>query len=76
MHMCMLITGGTDFTPGRYNPTFTTGVTTANIIIPIMAGGNGDIKQFSLRLFADGTVLQQCIFSGNISTATVFIISG
>ena len=73
---CILITGGKDFTPGRYNATFTTGVTTATASIPIMAGGNDDIKQFSLRLFIDGILLQQCIFSGNISTATVIIIPG
>ena len=41
-----------------------------------MAGVNDGIKQFSLRLFIDGDVLQRCIFSGNIATATVNIIPG
>ena len=72
-----LIAAGVDFTPGRYNATFTTGATTATTSIPIIAGGSDeDDKQFSLRLFLDGTAYQQCIFSGNISTATVLVIPG
>ena len=72
-----LIAAGVDFTPGRYNATFTTGATTATTSIPIIAGGSDeDIKQFSLRLFIDGTAYQQCVFSGNISTATVLVTPG
>ena len=68
-----LITAGADFTPGRYNTTFTSGVTTATTAIPIIAcGNNKNTKQFRLRLYLDGTAYQQCIFRGNISTATVF----
>ena len=72
-----LIAAGVDFTPGRYNATFTTGATTATISIPIIAGGSDeDIKQFSLRLFIDGTAYRQCVFSGNTSTATVLVTPG
>ena len=72
-----LIAGGVDFTPGRYNVTFTTGATTATTSIPIITGGSdGDIKQFSLRLFIDGVAYQQCVFSGNVSTAAVFVTPG
>ena len=72
-----LITAGADFTPGRYNATFTTGVTTATTSIPIIAGGSDEnIKQFNLRLFIDGAAYQRCVFSGNVSTATVFVTPG
>ena len=72
-----LIAAGVDFTPSRYNATFITGATTANTSIPIITGGSDeDDKQFSLRLFIDGAAYQQCVFSGNISTATVFVTPG
>ena len=72
-----LIAAGADFTPGRYNATFTTGATTATTSIPIIAGGSDeDIKQFSLRLFIDGVAYQQCVFSGNVSAVTAFVTPG
>ena len=72
-----IIVAGVDFTPGRYNATFTPGTTTANTSIPVMAGNYSEaIKQFSLRLFIDGAAYEQCVFSGNVSTATVCIIPG
>ena len=71
-----IYTAESDFTPGRYNATFTPGTTTATANITILHDNNGeDIKQFSLRLFIDGAAYQQCIFSGSVSTATVYIIS-
>ena len=73
----LLIIAGVDFTPGRYNATFTPGATTATTSIPIIAGNYGEvIKQFSLRLFIDGAAYEQCVFSGNVSTAAVHIIPG
>ena len=73
----LLIIAGADFTPGRYNATFTPGATTAITSIPIIAGNHGEvIKQFSLRLFIDGAAYELCVFSGNVSTATVHIIPG
>ena len=72
-----IIVAGADFTPGRYNATFATGATTAIIGIPIIVGGNDeDIKQFSLRLYIDGAVYQQCVFRGNVSVARAFVMSG
>ena len=72
-----LIAAGVDFTPGQYNATLTTGATTATTSIPIIAGGSDeDVKQFSLRLFIDGVAYQQCVFSGNVSTATVSVTPG
>ena len=48
-----------------------------NTSIPIITGGSDeDDKQFSLRLFIDGAAYQQCVFSGNASTATVFVTPG
>ena len=74
--MFCIYTAGSDFTPGRYNATFTPGTTTATANITILHDNNGEeIKQFSLRLFIDGVAYQQCIFSGSVSTATVYIIS-
>ena len=71
-----LIAAGVDFTPGRYNATFTTGATTATTSIPIIAcGSDEDDKQFSLRLFIDGLAYQQCVFSGNVSTAIVLLVT-
>ena len=68
-------TGGLDFTQGRYNATFTSGTTTATVNISILLTGNSkEIKQFRLRLFIDGAVYQQCIFSGSVYKATVSII--
>ena len=75
LHFC-ICTAGSDFTPGRYNATFTPGTTTATATIPILIGTNSEeIKQFSLRLFIDGAAYQQCVVSGSVSTATVSIIS-
>ena len=72
-----LIAAGVDFTPGRCNATFITGATTATTSIPIITGGGDeDNKQFSLRLFIDGAAYQQCVFSGNISIATVLVTPG
>ena len=72
-----IIIAGVDFTPGRYNATFATGATTANASIPIIFGGNDeDTKRFFLKLYIDGVVYQQCVFRGNISIATVFVMAG
>ena len=73
-HCLYIITAGVDFTPGQYNATFTPGANTANTSIPIIAGNYSEvIKQFSLRLFIDGAAYEQCVFSGNVSTATVTV---
>ena len=73
LHFC-ICTAGSDFTPDRYNATFTPGNTTATVTIPILDGNNStEIKQFSLRLFIDGAAYQQCVVSGSVSTATVSI---
>ena len=65
-----------EFTPGQYNATFTTGATVATTSIPIMAGDSGgEIQQFSLRLLIYGAIYQ-CVFAGNVSKASVFIIPG
>ena len=54
-----IIIAGVDFTPGRYNATFTPGATTANTSIPVIAGNYSEvIKQFSLRLFVDGATYE------------------
>ena len=72
-----IFVAGADFTPGQYNATFATGATTAIVGIPIIVGGNDeDIKQFSLRLYIDGTAYQQCVFRGNVSVARVFVMPG
>ena len=71
-----IYTAESDFTPGRYNATFTPGTTTATANIIILRDDNDEgIKQFSLRLFIDDAAYQQCIFSGSVSTAAVYIIS-
>ena len=76
LHFC-IYTAGSDFTPGRYNVTFTPGATSATANITILGDSNDEeIKQFSLRLFIDGAAYQQCVFSGSISTATVTILQG
>lgn len=65
------------FPQGRYNATFSPGAATANASIPILTDNHDEeFEQFRLRLFIDGTVYQQCIFSGSVSTATVSIIPG
>ena len=71
-----IYTAGSDFTPGRYNATFTPGTTTATVNVTILDSHSEEIKQFSLRLFLDGAAYQQCIFSGSVSTATVSIVPG
>ena len=72
-----IYSAGSDFTPGRYNATFTSGTTTATVNIPILdSNSSEEIKQFGLRLFIDGAAYQQCIFSGSVSTATVSIVPG
>ena len=78
MYVCIfIITAGEDFTPGRYNATFTTGANTTNTSIPLISGNyTDDIEQFSLRLYIDDTAYEQCVFRGSISTATVSIIPG
>ena len=72
-----IIIAGVDFTPGQYNVTITPGATTANTSIPVTAGNYSEvIKQFRLRLFIDGAAYEQCVFSGNVSTATITVCTG
>ena len=72
-----IFTAGEDYTPGRYNATFTAGATTATTSSPIIASSYSEnTEQFSLRLYIDDTAYEQCVFSGNVSAATVSITSG
>ena len=71
----LIIVGGEDFIPGRYNVTFTTGANAANTSIPIIVNGTNDneIEQFGLNLYIDGIGYQLCLDKGYISEATASI---
>ena len=72
---CINFVAGTDFTPGRYTATFTSGATTATASIPIKADDiNEPIEQFSLRLYIDGDGYGRGVQKGNAATATVSIL--
>ena len=74
MHDYYNIVAGTDFTPGRYTATFTSGATTATASIPIVADDIDEpTEQFSLRLYIDGDGYGMGLKKGNIATATVSI---
>ena len=66
---------GADFTPGRYNATFTSGSTKAATSIPVMIDNiMEDTEQFNLRLYIDGAGYGLGLQSGNIRNATAFIM--
>ena len=72
---CINFVAGTDFTPGRYTATFTSGATTATASIPILDGDiDGSTEQFSLRLYIDGDGYSMGVQKGNVATATVSIL--
>ena len=75
MVLIMYITAGEDFTPGRYNVTFTAGASTATTSIPILINNMNDneTEQFDLNLYIDGTGYQLCLDKGKISKATASI---
>ena len=76
MHTSYCFTDGADFTPGRYNATFTVGATTATISIAITDDNiyEPNVEQFNLRLYIDGAGYQLGLYKGNISKATVSIL--
>ena len=66
---------GADFTPGRYNATFTPGATKATASIPIMIDSIvEETEQFNLRLYIDGAGYGLGLQSGNVRNATAFIM--
>ena len=66
---------GEDFIPGRYNATFTPGVTTATTSIPIITDNISENigEQFCLRFYIDGTGYGLGLQKGCNTTATVTI---
>ena len=69
---------GADFTPGRYNATFTAGATTATTSIPVIIDDSIEdleMEQFCLRSYIDGVGYGLGVQKGHNANAIVSILS-
>lgn len=73
--MYFYFVAGADFTPGRYNATFSARATKATTGIPIMVDNIAEgTEQFNLRLYIDGAGYGLGLQNGNVKNATAFIM--